>query len=92
MSMETRRHHPISQLPEVSALFRLYNELEEQTSAFKSAAGIACPDGCGSCCDTPSTNIEASAFELVPFAMDQWIGAQAERMLDLAGMLSATDA
>ena len=91
--METNNHHTLLHLhPETASLFALYYELERQTAAFRAAAGISCPDGCGSCCDTPSTNIEASVFELVPFALDRWMSGEAEHTLELAGLSMDSDA
>ncbi len=50
----------------VKAIEAVFEKLDEETSAFQQAAGLACPVGCGKCCFKP--DIEATILEFLPFA------------------------
>jgi uncharacterized protein len=48
-------------------LLLIYKELDEATASFAAACGIACPEGCGRCCegfDPPVTSVEADLAAL----------------------------
>ena len=53
-------------------LLELYKEIDLCIDRFKIETDINCLDLCGKCCNTASSNIEASVFELFPLAIYLW--------------------
>ena len=64
----------------LSKLFRIYRELDKQTESFQKASGLKCKAGCGHCCENP--DVETTAFEMMPAAMDLWQKNLGEIWLD----------
>lgn len=62
----------------LSELMALMEDTDGQISAFARGARISCPRGCGSCCETPSRNIECTTFEALPMALRLWETGRAE--------------
>lgn len=58
-----------TRLERVAAQVRLlFDQLDEDTAAFRSSTGLSCPSGCGGCCENPL--IEATVVELLPAAFE----------------------
>jgi uncharacterized protein len=72
----------IEEFEGISDLVELYSEIDEMIDAFISQTGITCPRSCGTCCATPTENVEASVFEVMPLALDLWERGQAEHVLE----------
>lgn len=49
-----------------SEISRIYRAIDRKISRFQYAASIACPEGCGACCETP--HIQATILETLPLA------------------------
>ena len=50
-----------------AAVRALYRRLDRRIAAFRRAAGLACPPGCGECCLSPE--VEATVLEMLPLAL-----------------------
>jgi hypothetical protein len=59
----------------------LFDRLEIEVSAFKSATHLYCNTGCGKCCSTP--DIDASPLEFLPWAFHLFLNGKAEETLVL---------
>ena len=60
----------------IRGLFRM---VDKQAERFKKLTGLRCPKLCGLCCET--TNIEATAVEMFPLALELWSGNETEMWL-----------
>lgn len=47
---------------------RIYQHIDKQTADFRAATQLACPSGCGRCCETPE--IEVTPLEMLPAALE----------------------
>jgi uncharacterized protein len=81
-SVPDSKRLPISAIPAIPAMLDLFSRLEAETSAFASASGLRCPDGCGACCESP--NVYTSVIELEPLAQELVARGEAEAALDRA--------
>ncbi|HBE03454.1 MAG: hypothetical protein A2096_10875 [Spirochaetes bacterium GWF1_41_5] len=52
-----------------------YSQLDMQISAFRSATGITCPQGCSICC---AHDVHCSILEFIPLAVNLWRNKQAD--------------
>ena len=63
-------------------LLELYKEINLRVDKFKQDTGINCLHLCGRCCNTSSSNIEASVFELFPLAIYLWENKKIEAVIN----------
>lgn len=63
----------------VQLVEHLFHQLEQESTQFKQASGIACVAGCGKCCTSP--DIEASPLEFLPWAFHLFLNDEAEKTL-----------
>ncbi len=49
----------------VTGLRALYDELDEKIAAFSRSAGLHCPEGCGTCCETFIPEVTRPESELI---------------------------
>jgi len=64
----------------VKAVEEVFNELENEVSAFRQATKLHCIAGCGACCKKP--DIEATPLEFLPFAYHLYLKGEAEHVLE----------
>jgi Fe-S-cluster containining protein len=57
----------------------LYQGIDEAVTAYKSQTGLACPEGCGHCCN--SEKVEATVIECIPLAFELFRTLQAELLI-----------
>ncbi len=57
----------------------VYQGIDEVVTAYKSQTGLACPDGCGHCCN--SEKVEATVLECIPLAFELFRTFQAELLM-----------
>ncbi|MCX7679175.1 MAG: YkgJ family cysteine cluster protein [Spirochaetes bacterium] len=55
--------------PQLTNLIELYRTIDDATFQVKTLLSINCPAGCGTCCCTASSNIEASIIEMLPLCI-----------------------
>jgi len=67
----------------ISAVFKIYEELDQQTDGFSRLTGLKCLDGCGACCESP--NVEATVLELLPLAQEVYFLDREEEILEKIG-------
>jgi uncharacterized protein len=72
----------------LSELVDLYDTIDEKVNVLSKQTGIACKKFCSTCCETPSTNIETTIFEMMPLCLDLWQTNMAENILN---RISSTD-
>ena len=60
-------------------VLEMYQELDLAVAEFAGHTGLACPQGCGHCCN--SENVEATVLECVPMAFELFRTFQAELLL-----------
>lgn len=64
----------------IERLLALFQQIDEETSAFQAATGLQCPAGCGRCCENPE--IETSPLEMLPLALELFRQGKAQECLD----------
>jgi len=52
----------------LARLFKVYEEIDNQTAALRAITELRCPPGCGTCCSC--TTVEATVLEMLPVARD----------------------
>ena len=65
----------------VALVETLFEQLEQESRQFESAAGLSCVSGCGNCCTY--ADIEASPLEFLPWAFHLFLNGQAEKTRNL---------
>jgi Fe-S-cluster containining protein len=60
-------------------VLEVYRGIDEAVTAYKSQSGLACPEGCGHCCN--SEKVEATVLECIPLAFELFRTLQAELLL-----------
>jgi len=65
----------------VALVETLFEQLEQESRKFESAAGLSCVSGCGNCCTY--ADIEASPLEFLPWAFHLFLNGQAEKTRNL---------
>lgn len=58
----------------------LFNRLEKEITAFKTASKLHCVQGCGLCCAKP--DIEALPLEFLPWAYQVYLNKQSDHILE----------
>jgi len=61
----------------VALVETLFEQLEQESRQFESAAGLSCVSGCGNCCTY--ADIEASPLEFLPWAFHLFLNGEAEK-------------
>ena len=61
-------------------LLELYDEIDSEIEAFKSATGLGCIPNCGKCCSSPKV-IESTVLEAIPLSIQLWKEEEAESCL-----------
>lgn len=64
----------------VKAVKKVYERLDKEIDDFQKSSGLQCLSGCGECCKKP--DIEATALEFLPLALEYYDEGIAEQMLD----------
>lgn len=62
-----------------SQVLELYHTADESVSLFRQTSGLACPDGCVTCCF--SAKVEATVAEMLPAAFHLFATSQAELLI-----------
>lgn len=70
----------VEHFPGLHDLLSLYEEIDSRTRSFSETSGLKCLPHCGTCCCTPSKNIETTIFETLPLALSLWGQGRAEHM------------
>jgi len=65
----------------ISEISRTYRSIDRKIARLQHAASIACPEGCGACCET--SHIEATILEALPLAEAVFDFGQEENILQL---------
>ncbi len=60
-------------------VMEIYQLLDEEVAAFADRTKLACPQGCGECCN--SQKVEATVLECIPMAFELFRSNQAELLL-----------
>lgn len=55
--------------PQLSQLESIYKKIDEAINRVKEIYNIRCPKGCGTCCESALSNIEASIVEMLPLCI-----------------------
>ena len=71
--------------PQLQHIVKLYQELEQITSNVSNLFAVKCPDGCGECCNTSCSNIEATITEMLPLCVYLYEKNTYQMWLDKAG-------
>lgn len=58
----------------------VYGELDHTFGTYQRNSGLTCRPGCGACCNNPE--IDATALEMLPLALEIYDQGKAEQMLD----------
>lgn len=64
----------------IERLLALYQQIDEETTAFQAATGLQCPAGCGRCCANPE--VEATPLEMLPLAIELFRQGEAQYWLE----------
>ncbi len=64
----------------VAAVRQVFENLDQQISAFQAATSLHCKAGCGKCCFKP--DIEATLLEFLPFALHLYKEGKAKEWLE----------
>lgn len=81
--MKSAFHGPVSQV------LRIYHEIDRRVDRFKKATGLACPPGCGTCCE--SQDVEATLLEVLPLAWEIYREGLGEEIIGLTEERTAVD-
>ncbi len=72
-------------------ILELYSEIDERINRFKMISGIKCIEGCGQCCNTGASSIEATIMEMLPLSLSIWQSGHADKWLENAGVMRGSD-
>lgn len=70
--------------PQLQKIIQLYQDIDEVITMIKTWFAVACPPGCGVCCDTHSDKIEASITEMLPLCVYLYENKTYQSWLDRA--------
>ena len=66
----------------LQGLSKLYDRIYTETTSIIEKAGLKCPPLCGKCCNTPSSNIEVTVFEMLLPAIELWKKGEAPAIME----------
>ncbi|MBW4680721.1 MAG: YkgJ family cysteine cluster protein [Microcoleus vaginatus WJT46-NPBG5] len=70
----------------IERLLALYQQIDEETTAFQAVTGLQCPADCGRCCENPE--IEATPLEMLPLAIELLRQGKAQQWLERLAALN----